>query len=149
MRKLAVVAVLLFSTSALFAQAMDPGLRGVWTLNLERSDFSGGPKPKMGLVNWTEHGWVVAILTSDGQLYSDGVITDHGCALIGIPSEMSCTFQVVTPHHVVFTLKQGTTVRRVGDIELVDRNTTVTTHHVTPEKGPSFVEKTVWEREQN
>jgi hypothetical protein len=110
-------------------------------------DFGGGPKPKMGLVNWTEHGWVVAILTANGELYSDGVITDHGCALIGIQSDLSCTFEVKTPKHVVFTLKQGDTVRRVGDIELVDKNTTLTTHHVTPSKGTPFIEKTVCERE--
>ena len=40
----------------LLAQQIDPDLRGVWKLNVEKSDFGGGPKPKMGQVNWTEHG---------------------------------------------------------------------------------------------
>lgn len=147
MRNLAILVFLLLTGSLAFGQQMDPGLRGVWRPNVEKSDFGSGPKPKMGLVNWTEHGWVVAILTADGELYSDGVITDHGCALIGISSELSCTFEVKTPKHVVFTLKQGDKVRRVGDIELIDKNTTITTHRVTPREGTPSIEKTVWERE--
>lgn len=147
MRNLGVLLFAFLASVLAFGQQMDSGLRGVWRLNVEKSDFGSSPKPKKGLVNWTEHGWVVAILTADGELYSDGVITDHGCALIGISSEFSCKVEVKTPKHVVFTLKQGETVRRVGDIELIDKNTTITTHHVTPRTGTPSIEKTVWERE--
>jgi hypothetical protein len=38
-------------------------------------------------------------------------------------------------------------VRRVGDIELVDSNTTRTTHRVTPAEGAPYVETTVWRRD--
>jgi hypothetical protein len=32
----------------------------------------------MGQVNWTEHGWVYAIVTDDGHLYADAASTDDG-----------------------------------------------------------------------
>jgi hypothetical protein len=125
----------------------DPGLYGVWTLRVDKSDFGGAPKPKAGQVNWTEHGWVFALVTGDGHLYADGVTTDHGCTLIGVPSDYSCDIALLTPQHLRFTLRQGTAIRRVGDIELVDKNTTRTTHRVTPAQGAPYVEKTIWERE--
>jgi len=139
--------VLLMFPRLLLAQQIDPDLRGVWKLNVEKSDFGGGPKPKMGQVNWTEHGWVFAIVTGDGQLYADGIVIDRGCTMIGVPSDYSCAVKVITPRHVQLTLKQGSTVRRVGDIELLDKNTTRATHHVTPGDGAPSVEKTIWQRE--
>ena len=142
---LAPIMMLLIVTTA-FGQKMDPALRGFWTLNVEKSDFSGQPKPKMGLVNWGEHGWTFTILTSDGDLYSDGVATDRGCVLIGMSSRNSCEIKIITPRHLRFTLKEGTVVRRVGDIELLDNNTTQTTHRVTPSDGAPYVEKTIWEK---
>ncbi len=117
----------------------------MWALNVQKSDFGGDPKPKAGQVNWTEHGWAFAIITADGGLYADGVVTDHGCSLIGVGG-YSCTFEVVAPSHVRLTLREGKVVRRVADIELVDKNTTKATHHVTPSKGAPYVESTVWER---
>jgi hypothetical protein len=141
-----VPATMLLMVATGFGQQIDPALRGFWTLNVEKSDFSGKPKPKMGLVNWGEHGWTFTILTSDGELYSDGVATDRGCALIGISPKSSCEIKVVTPRHLRFTLREGAVIRRVGDIELLDNNTTQTTHRVTPSEGAPYVEKTIWEK---
>src|ERR1700737_4561228 len=39
-----------------FTQQIDPAFRGVWPLNVEKSDFGGRPKPKMEQLNWTERG---------------------------------------------------------------------------------------------
>lgn len=132
----------------LFSQHLDPNLRGVWKLNVEKSDFGGNPKPKMGQVNWTERGWVYAIVTDDGHMYADATLTDHGgCILIGVEREFSCEVKVIAPKHVHLVLKQGSAVRRVGDIELINKNTTQTTHRVTPGDGQPYVEKTIWERD--
>ena len=144
--------LVLFSASLLIAaaasaQRMDPALRGVWKLNVAKSDFGPWPKPKMGQVSWTEHGWVFALVTADGGIYQDGIVTDHGCILIGVPADYSCEVRVVAPRHVHLTLRQGPAVRRVGDIELLDKNTTRAAHQVTPADGKPFVEKTIWERE--
>jgi len=49
--------------------------------------------------------------------------------------------------HVHFTLKQGATVRRVGDIELLENGTAQTTHRVTPAEGAPYVENTIWEKQ--
>jgi hypothetical protein len=125
------ITVLLSVTKA-SSQQIEPGLRGFWTLNVERSDFGARPKPKMGFVNWGEHGWTFAIVTADGRLYADAVSTDSGCALIGVFSNCSCEVEVVSPRHVRFTLKQGAAVRQVGDIELLENDTTQTSHRVTP-----------------
>jgi len=124
---------------------MDPQLRGRWTLDVQKSDFGTDPKPKMGQVNWTDHGWVFAIVFADGGLYADGVVTDQGCSLIGV-SRYTCSFQVVTPKHVRVTLREGASIRRVGDIELLDANTTKVVHHVTPAEGTPHVETTIWKR---
>jgi hypothetical protein len=142
-----VLAVVLLIPATAFGQRLDPALYGVWALNVEKSDFGAGPKPKKGQVNWTAHGWVFALVTGDGRLYADGVATDHGCTLIGVPSEYSCEIKILTPRHLRLTLKQASAIRRVGDIELVDKNTTKTTHRVTPAQGAAYVEKTIWERE--
>jgi quercetin dioxygenase-like cupin family protein len=148
MKTLAVIPVLWFVLIAtpVFGQQIDPGLRGFWALNIDKSDFSGRPKPKMGLVNWGEHGWTFAIVTADGRLYADSVGTDHGCTLIGVFSDFSCEVEVVTPRHVRLKMRQGEVVRRVGDIELLDHGTTQTTHNVTPANGAPYVEKTIWEK---
>jgi hypothetical protein len=149
MKTLAVIPVLWFvliAATPIFSQQLDPGLRGFWTLNVDKSDFSGRPKPKMGLVNWGEHGWTFAIVTADSRLYADSVGTDNGCTLIGMFPDFSCGVEVVTPRHVRLTMKQGGVVRRVGDIELLDDGTTQTTHHVTPANGDPYVEKTIWEK---
>jgi hypothetical protein len=138
---------LLVAANAASAQQIDPGLRGVWKLNVEKSDFGGRPKPKMGLVNWTEHGWVLAIVTADGRLYADGAVTDQGCTLVGLPSEYSCEIQVVVPQHVRLTMRKNGSVVRVSDIELVDKNTTRTTHRITPTDGAPYVQTTIWEKE--
>jgi hypothetical protein len=150
MKTLVAIAVLCFvliAVTPIFSQQIDPGLRGFWTLNADKSDFSGRPKPKMGLVNWREHGWTFAIVTADGRLYADSVGTDHGCTLIGVFPDFSCEVEVVTPRHVRLKMRQGDVVRRVGDIELLDDGTTQTTHHVTPANGAPYVEKTFWEKQ--
>jgi hypothetical protein len=142
-----IILVVLLSAATAFGQKLDPALYGVWALNVEKSDFGGGPRPKTGQLTWTEHGWVFALITADGHLYADAVVTDRGCTLIGVPSEYSCEIKIVTPRHLRFTLKQASAIRRVADIELVDKNTTKTTHRVTPAQGAVYVEKTIWERE--
>jgi hypothetical protein len=144
---LIIAITLLLTSAAASGQQIDPALRGVWKLNVAKSDFGPWPKPKMGQVNWTEHGWVFALVTADGRMYADGAMTDRGCTLIGVPGDYSCEVKVVTPRRVHLTLRQGSAVRRVGDIELLDKNTTRTTHRVTPAQGAPYVEKTIWERE--
>ena len=149
MKTLAAMSVLCFALTAatpIFGQQIDPGLSGFWTLNVDKSDFSGRPKPKMGLVNWGEHGWTFAIVTPDGHLYADSVGTDGGCTLIGVFPDFSCSVEMVTPRHLRLTMKQAGTVRRVGDIELLDDGTTQTIHRVTPPSGAPYVEKTIWEK---
>jgi hypothetical protein len=131
------------------AQQVDPGLRGNWTLNVARSSFGPDGGPTSGTVRWTEHGWVVALVFAGGYVYADAVITDHGCAMIGVAADYTCSIASITPRHVRFTLKQAGAVRRVGDIELVDSNTTRTTHRVTPASGAPFTETTFWLRDRD
>ena len=146
--KLAVrISMLLMMALPLFGQHMDAGLRGDWNLNVGKSTFGPGPAPKAGHVSWTEHGWVFAIITPGGGVYADAVLTDNGCTMIGVPSDYSCQIELLTPRHLRFTMKQGGTVRRVGDIELLDKNTTKTTHRVIPSDGKPYVETTIWERD--
>ena len=143
------ILVVLLTALPLFGQQMDEVLRGEWNLNVGKSTFGPGQSPKAGHVSWTEHGWVFAIVTPDGGIYADAVITDNGCTLIGVSGEYSCQLDVLTPRHLRFTMKQGGDVRRVGDIELLDKNTTRTTHRVTPRYGESYTETAIWERESN
>ena len=98
-------------------------------------------------MDWGEHGWTFALVLSDGRMFTDGVATDRGCVYIG-PSALSCEYEVVTPRHVRTTRKEGKTVSRVGDIELVDQDVTQTTRRVTPSDGLPYVEKTIWLRQK-
>ena len=125
---------------------LDKRFLGQWSLNVARSDFGPWPKPKMGIVNWTEHGWAFALVTADDQLITDAVITDHGCSLIGDPPDYTCEFAVVSPRHATLTMRQRDAVRVVSDFELVDNNTTKVTHRRTPAQGPPFTELGIWER---
>ena len=134
--------------SAAARQPIDSAFYGFWTLNVEKSDFAGRVKPKTGFVNWGEHGWTLAIVQADDRVYADAVETTHGCTFIGTaPNDLSCTVEVVTPRHIRLIMKQGTTVLRIGDIELLADGTTQTTHHVTPPQGAPYVEKTIWEKQ--
>ena len=80
-------------------------------------------------------------------------ITDHdtidgALEIAHLPGAfVSCEVTVVTPRHVRLRLLQGKAVRRVGDIELLDSNTTRTIHHVTPADGAPFTETTIWHRD--
>ena len=129
------------------AQDVDPALRGNWTLSVAKSTFGPDGPPSAGAVRWTEHGWVVALVFTNGYVYADAVVTDKGCELVGVPSDYTCNIAVLGPKHVRFTLQQGGVVRRVGDIELVDANATRTTHHVTPASGAAYTETTIWLRD--
>jgi hypothetical protein len=144
---LLILTTVLLTTASALGQQIDPAFRGFWTLNIEKSDFAGRPAPKMGQVNWGEHGWTFALVNAEGRLYADGVATDSGCTLIGVSPNHSFEVEVVTPRHLRFTLKQGATVRRVGDIELLEDGTTRTIHRVTPQEGAAYVEKTIWEKQ--
>jgi hypothetical protein len=128
------------------ALEINQGFLGDWTLDLKKSAFGPDGAPVSGMVSWTEHGWVFAMGFEGGSVYADAVSTDEGCVLIGVPSDYQCTIEVVTANHIRFTLKQGSTVRRVGEIELTDPNTTRTTHRVTPAKGAPYIETTIWVR---
>ncbi len=130
------------------AQDLDPGLQGNWTLDVAKSTFGPDGPPSAGTVRWSKHGWVLALVFANGYVYADAVVTDSGCARIGVPADYSCTLVPLTPTHVRFTLKQATAVRRVGEITLVDRNTTRTVHRVTPASGPPYTETTVWTRDR-
>ena len=131
------------------AQRIDPGLRGSWTLNVAGSTFGPDGPPTADTVRWTEHGWVLALVFAGGYVYADAVLTDHGCALIGIPADYTCRVDVVTPKHVRFTLRQAGTVRRVGDIELVDSNTTRAIHRASPASGAPYTETAIWLRDRD
>jgi hypothetical protein len=145
---LSLVLALGFLAQAAEAQQVDPALRGSWTLNVAKSTFGPDGAPSGGTVRWTEHGWVLALVFPNGYVYADAVLTDHGCALIGVSADYTCRLAVITPKHVRFTLRQAGTVRRVGDIELVDSNTTRATHHVSPASGAPYTETAIWRREQ-
>jgi hypothetical protein len=71
----------------------------------------------------------------------------NGCTLIGVFPDFSCEVEVVTPRHVRLTMKQAATIRRIGDIELLQDGTTQTTHRVTPQEGAAYVEETIWEKQ--
>jgi hypothetical protein len=154
MRKISgLILIALYFTAAAQTSApqsetqIDAQFRGFWTLDVEKSDFGERAKPKSGFVNWGEHGWTFAIVLADGHIYADAVETSHGCEFIGMaPNDLSCTVDVVTPRHVRLTMKEGTTTRRIGDIELLENGATRTTHHVTPSQGSAYVEKTIWEK---
>jgi hypothetical protein len=137
--------------TALLAHAedakLDAGFYGLWNLDVAKSDFASQPKPKMGQVDWGEHGWAFALVLPNGELFTDAVQTDHGCSYIGPPA-LSCEYEVVTPRHIRLTMRKGTAVIRVGDIELMNDGTTRTTHRVFPSDGPPYVEKTIWVREK-
>jgi hypothetical protein len=101
----------------------------------------------MGQVNWGEHGWSFALVLANGDMFTDGVQTDHDCIYIGV-LPFSCGYEVITPRHVRLTMKDGAKVIRVGEIELLDDGTTRTTHRVTPSDGPPYVEKTIWVKQK-
>ena len=130
-------------------QQLDSRLLGNWTLDVARSTFGPDGPPTSGTVRWTRHGWVLALAFGGGYVYADAVITDHGCELIGVPPDYSCALALVSPTHLRFTLRQGTVIRRVGDIELVAPDTTRTIHRVTPGNGPPYTETTFWAREHD
>ncbi len=148
MKSLIVLFAVWLTTLTVFGQQVGPAFHGMWVLNVDKSDFGRTPKPKAGLVNWGEHGWVISIVRADGHVYADGVATDSGCALLGAFSpKLSCTVEVITPRHVRFTLLEESAVRRVGDIELLSDETTQTTHRIIPTNGTPYTEKTIWEKQ--
>jgi hypothetical protein len=129
-----------------FSQQIDPAFRGVWSLNVGKSDFGGRPKPKMEQLNWTERGWAFAMVRADGGLYADASVIDRDCKMIGVESDYSCEVNVVTRRHVRFTFKQGPVILRTVEIELLENGNLETTHTVTPANGAPYVEKMIWER---
>ncbi len=133
---------------SLHGQQIDPRLRGNWTLDVSRSTFGPDGAPSAGVVRWTTHGWVLALAFPGGYVYADAVVTDQGCALIGVAPGFHCSLRVVSPTHVRFTLREGEVVRRVGDTELVAADTTRTVHRVTPNAGSPFTETTYWARDR-
>jgi hypothetical protein len=142
---------LLCLTIARFAPGQPPRVDhaffGMWSLDVAQSDFAGRPKLKSGQVNWGEHGWAFALVFPDDTLFTDAVMTDHGCTYVGV-SKLTCEYEIVAPRHVRLTMKEDKRVTRVGDIELVSDDVTQTTHRVTPEDAAPYVEKTVWTREK-
>ena len=132
-----------------YTQQVAQGLRGNWTLDVPKSSFGPDGPPSAGTIRWTQHGWALALIFPAGYVYTDAVITDHGCALIGVPDDYTCRIDILAPTHIRFTLKQAATVRRVGDIELIDKNTTRTVHRVTPPSKSAYVETTIWIRDAN
>lgn len=148
-RALPVAVLICFVASAAYGQKtkLDPGFFGLWNLDVGKSDFASQPKPKMGQVNWGGHGWAFALVLANGEMFTDGVQTDRGCIYIG-EAPLTCDYDVVSPRHVRLTMKHGTTVIRVGDIELLEDGTTRTTHRVTPSDGPPYIEKTIWVKQK-
>ena len=143
---LALTGALILQTGAGHLQRIDPGLRGNWTLDVANSTFGPDGPPSAGTVRWSEHGWVLALTFPNGYVYADAVVTDNGCALIGVPAIYTCRIAVISAKHVRITVRQGAEVERVGEIELVDSKTTRTTHRVTPASGAPYVEISLWRR---
>ena len=137
--------VLLLAATAV-AQNTDRAFLGSWTLNVAKSDLGERAKPKMGHVNWGEHGWTLAIVGANGELYAEAVSTDGDCTLIGVFPKQSCEIEIVTSQHVRFTIKEGMTIRRVSDIQLLGNATTQMIHRVIPTGRAPYVQKTIWER---
>lgn len=100
-------------------------------------------KAEDGASELGRHGWTFALVLANGEMFTDGVQTDHGCVYVGV-SPLSCEYELITPRHVRLTMKEGATVIRVGEIELLDDGTTKTTHRVIPSDSPPYVEKTIW-----
>jgi hypothetical protein len=97
---------MLISAKPGHSQQIDPGFKGFWTLNVEKSDFGNRPKAKAGFVNWGEHGWTFALLSADGRLYAYAVQTDNGCVFIGLaPADLSCQVEIIAPKHARLTMK--------------------------------------------
>jgi hypothetical protein len=88
-----------------YAQEIDPALRGNWALDVAKSAFGPDGAPTAGTVRWTEHGWVLALVFGGGYVYADAVVTDHGCALIGVPSDYACRIEILAPRHIRFTVR--------------------------------------------
>ncbi len=145
LRFLTIGTVMLLVAAAALGQhpKIDPAFLGLWNLDVGKSDFAGKPQPKMGQVNWGEHGWAFALVLANGEMFTDGVGTDLGCTYIGV-SPLSCEYEIISARHVRLTMKRSKTVIRVGEIELLDNGTTQTTHRVIPSDGPPYVEKTIW-----
>jgi len=126
---------------------IDSGFLGNWRLDVSTSDFGPNPKPRMGQVNWGEHGWTLALVFADGQMFTDGIATDAACVYIGnLP--LTCEYEVVTTRHVRLVMKEGKNVIRIGDIELLDNGTTQTIHQVRPPNESPYVEKTIWVKQK-
>lgn len=140
---------LILTATASAGPKIDPGFYGFWVLEVEKSDFGNSEKPKAGLVNWSENGWVFAVSDTSGGIYADAVEIKRGCTLIGVPSDFSCEVKIITSTHLRLWLREGADTRRQADIELVDKDTTRTTHRVTPAHRPSYVETTIWHRQSN
>src|SRR5882724_3190181 len=84
---------------------LDQGFLGLWNLDVAKSDFGSQAKPRMGQVNWGEHGWAFALVFANGEMFTDGVQTDHGCVYIGI-SSLSCRYELIAPRHVRLTMRE-------------------------------------------
>ncbi|HEY7639685.1 MAG TPA: hypothetical protein VH814_08165 [Steroidobacteraceae bacterium] len=147
LRVAALALSLCLTFAAARAEKIDPALQGIWNLDVAHSKFGPDGKPRSGQVNWGAHGFSFALVFANGELFTDAVATDNGCAYVGA-SPLTCVYSVINPRHVRLTIKEGDQVTRVGDIELLPDGTTRTTHRVTPTDRPAYVETTVWIRQK-
>jgi len=79
------------------------------------------------------------IVSAYGRLYADAVSTDVGCTLIGVFPNYSCEVEAITPRHVRFTVKQGSTICRIRVIELRRDGFIQTIHRVIPPGGAPYI----------
>ena len=127
--------------------SIDPRMYGIWTLDAAHSAFGGPfPAPTKGQVNWTASGWAFALAFPDGSLYTDAAYTDDGCSLVGVAAPWECSVEVLSPTHVRLIMREGPRVDRVGEIELVDKDTQRAVHRVTPSHGQPYTETMLWKR---
>src|SRR5262245_8144415 len=130
------------------AVSLDPRLYGQWRLDVARSEFDGpGPAPTAGVVYWTARGWVFALAFGEA-LYTDAVVDNNGCTLVGAPDSYSCESQIVTPTHVHFIERNSGRITRESDIELIDANTYRASHRMTPSVSAPYAQVEYWTRAQ-
>jgi hypothetical protein len=133
------------TTTSSATSRIDPAFFGVWKLNVTKSDFGSKPGPRSGVLNWTERGWVIAMVSSDGSITGSAVGTENGCVLIGAEKNSWCKLSIPAPKHVLVFISQGCDSVGITDMELLDRNTARTINRTYREDGKDVVESTfIW-----
>jgi hypothetical protein len=79
------------------ADKIDPALHGIWNMDVAHSDFGPNGKPRSGQVNLGAHGFSLALVFANGELFTDAVATDGGCAYVGA-SPLTCASSILATY---------------------------------------------------